>query len=81
MAIADHKETASVAEGALSQEYLQSYVGRSGTIRTTGANRVDVVSGATATSKAITSGVNRALAIVADLGDAQLIENEESESD
>ena len=64
---------------AISQEHLQKYVGRSGTIRNTGVNRVDVVSGATATSKAITSGVNRALAIVADLGDAQILENEESE--
>ena len=39
----------------------------SGTIRTEGENAVDVVSGATATSKAITAGVNRALAIVANL--------------
>ena len=46
---------------------LARYIGRSGTIRTSGSNSVDVVSGATATSKAITAGVNRALNIVAHL--------------
>ena len=35
---------------------LSRYVGRSGTIRTSGTNSVDVVTGATATSKAITAG-------------------------
>ena len=49
------------------KDYLDQYVGRSGTIRMSGSNCVDAVSGATATSKAITAGVNRALAIVANL--------------
>ena len=42
-------------------------MGKSGTIRTTGRNAVDSIAGATATSQAITAGVNRALAIVANL--------------
>ena len=41
---------------------------KAGTVRAaTGENAVDAVSGATATSNAITAGVNRALAIVANL--------------
>ena len=51
----------------MTEEALSRYVGRSGTLRTSGSNSVDVVTGATATSKAITAGVNRALAIVANL--------------
>ena len=42
-------------------------MGRSGTLRLTGPNSVDVVSGATVTSKAIVSGVNQALGVVAGL--------------
>ena len=67
LAITKHNETLSVVESALTAENLKRYAGRSGTIRTTGSNAVDAVSGATATSKAITNGVNRALAIAATL--------------
>ena len=42
-------------------------LGTTDTLRTSGDNSVDVVAGATATSKAITAGVNRALNIVANL--------------
>ena len=55
------------------------YVGMSGTIRTSGANSVDVVTGATATSEAITAGVNQALAIVANLetdGSVQYVDSD-----
>jgi RnfABCDGE-type electron transport complex D subunit len=65
VAVTDHKET--IGTQAMTEEALSRYVGRSGTIRTSGRNTVDVVSGATATSKALTVGVNRALAIVATL--------------
>ena len=48
----------------------------SGSVTMTGA---DVVTGATATSKAITAGVNRALAIVANLdteGEVQYVDSD-----
>lgn len=67
VAIVDHKETAAVGTEAMTPEALSRYIGRTGTLRTSGDNAVDAVSGATATSRAITAGVNRALAIVANL--------------
>ena len=67
VAVTNHSETQSVVEPALTTESLKRYVGLSGTIRTNGSNAVDAVSGATATSKAITAGVNRALSIIASL--------------
>ena len=70
-----------LVEQALSEYNLRRYAGLSGTIRYSGYNSVDAVSGATATSRAITDGVNRALAIVADLGDEHLIAFEESETE
>ena len=67
VAIDSHSETDRVGTTAMTPEALARYVGRSGTLRTSGDNSVDTVSGATATSKAITAGVNRALQIVANL--------------
>ena len=67
VAVTDHREDGATGQKAMTPEALSRYVGMSGTIRTEGENAVDVVSGATATSKAITAGVNRALAIVANL--------------
>lgn len=67
VAITDHSETPNVGTSAMEGDYLSQYVGRSGTVRHSGANSIDAVAGATATSKAITTGVNRALAIVASL--------------
>lgn len=67
VAITSHTESNRVGTEAMTEEALSRYVGRSGTLRTSGSNSVDVVTGATATSKAITAGVNRALAIVATL--------------
>ena len=67
VAVTSHTETKPVGTEAMTAQALSRYVGRSGTIRTSGSNSVDVVTGATATSKAITTGVNRALAIVAAL--------------
>ena len=81
LAITDHKETLSVVEKTLSEGNLKRYVGRSGTIRDSGYNSVDAVAGATATSRAITDGVNQALAIVAGLSEEQRLEFEESELD
>lgn len=67
IAIESHSETDRVGTEAMASAALARYVGRSGTIRVSGPNSVDTVSGATATSKAITAGVNRALNIVANL--------------
>lgn len=67
VAVTDHRETAGVGTEAMTRGALNRYVGRSGTIRTSDDNALDAVSGATATSQAITAGVNRALAIVANL--------------
>lgn len=67
VAVSSHSETGRVGTRAMTPAVLARYVGRSGTIRTSGPNSVDAVSGATATSKAITAGVNRALNIVANL--------------
>ena len=79
--VTDHKETVSVAEKALSDSFLLRYVGKSGTIRYSGSNSVEAVSGATSTSRAITDGVNRALAIVAGLGEEHMLEFEENETE
>lgn len=67
VAITNHNETNRVGTEAMTPKALSRYVGRSGTIRTSGTNSVDTITGATATSKAITAGVNRTLAIIATL--------------
>ena len=67
VAVTSHKETTGVGARAMTPAALSRYVGRYGTLHTTGENAVDAVSGATATSNAITAGVSRALAIVANL--------------
>lgn len=79
VAVTDHKETSSVGTHAMTPAALARYIGKSGTIRPSGSNSVDAVSGATATSQAITAGVNRALAIVANLdteGDMYYVDGE-----
>lgn len=67
VAVTDHRETSGVGTQAMTSEALSRYVGKSGTLRFSGSNAVDAVSGATATSQAITAGVNRALSVVANL--------------
>lgn len=74
IAILDHKETLEMGANALEQDYLSRFIGRSGTITTNGKNRIDVVTGATATSKSVTEGVNRALAVVANLEDEGVVD-------
>lgn len=78
--VIDHKETSGVGTQAMTPQALSRYIGRSGTIRSSGNNSVDAVSGSTATSQAITAGVNRALAIVANLdvegGDVNYVDGE-----
>ena len=67
VAVTSHQETEGVGTDAITPEYLAQYVGKSGTIRSAGSNSVEAVSGATATSDAVMSCVNQALAIVANL--------------
>ncbi len=67
IAILSHSETINMGTQALTEDYFQQFVGKSGTLTTSGNNAVDTVSGATITSKAIIEGVNRALQIVATL--------------
>lgn len=67
VAITSHQETEGVGTDAMTEGYLAQYVGKSGTIRSSGSNSVDAASGATATSEAVTACVNQALAIVANL--------------
>ena len=69
--VTDHNETLDMGTHALEDSYLSRFVGRSGTLRLTGSNSVDVVSGATVTSKAIVTGVNQALSVVATLDSDQ----------
>ena len=79
VAIESHSETDRVGTTAMTPAALTRYVGRSGTIRSSGSNSVDVVTGATATSKAITAGVNRALNIVANLDTTENIDYEDTQ--
>ena len=68
VAILDHKETSGMGTRALYGTFLNQFIGRSGTLHITGhSNTIQAVSGATMTSRAITIGVNRALAVAADL--------------
>ncbi len=67
VAVTSHNETLSVGTQALESDYLDQYKGKSGTIRASGSNAVDTISGATATCDAITDCVNQALSIVANL--------------
>lgn len=63
--ILDHSETAGLGSKADSPEFLQQYLGKSGTITVeTGKNAIDAVTSATITSKAVTEGVNTALTAV-----------------
>ena len=79
VAVNSHNETHRVGTEAMTSAALARYVGRSGTIRTSGPNSMDAVSGATATSKAITAGVNRALNIVANLDTSEEINYEDTQ--
>lgn len=60
--ILDHTETAGLGAKAEEPGFLNQYTGMSGTVTVThGSNSIDAITGATITSKAITSGVNTAL--------------------
>ena len=70
--ITNHSEHAGIGGPAMERAYLDQYIGRSGTIRHDGYNRVDAISGATDTCRAITAGVNKALYIASRLDAGQV---------
>lgn len=76
--IISHSEHAVIGGQAVHSEYLEQYVGLSGTVRDQGRNSVDAISGATDTCRAITAGVNKALYITArlDTGDVEFIDGD-----
>lgn len=78
VAVTSHSEHAVVGGQALEPEYLDRYVGLSGTVRHEGHNSVDAISGATDTCHAITAGVNKALYIIShlDTGDVEFVDGE-----
>ena len=67
VSVIDHSETQGVGSKVVnSQEVLSRFAGLSGEITVnSGENKIDGVSGATVSSKAVTAGVNAALAAVA----------------
>jgi len=67
ISVTANSEHAVIGGAALEREFLDQYIGMSGTIRDTGWNAVDAVSGATDTSRAVTAGVNKALYIASHL--------------
>lgn len=67
VSVTDNAETKNIGTKVVGdQSVLDRFVGMSGTITVnSGANRFDGITGATVTSKAVTAGVNTALAAVA----------------
>ena len=71
ISVISHTETpglgaVAAAQNAKGEAFRGQFVGQSGELVV--GNQIDAMSGATITSKAVTSGVNAALAYVADLG-------------
>ena len=67
--IVSHSETPGVGSAVTEQDFLSRFVGKSGTVTVNaGGNRIDAVTGATLSSKAVAAGVNAALSAVASLG-------------
>lgn len=76
--VTGHNEHAGIGGQALEREYLDRYVGLSGTVRDEGRNSVDAISGATDTCRAITAGVNKALYITSrlDAGEVEYMDGQ-----
>lgn len=79
VAVTSHSESLGKGAAAIQGDFLSRFAGMSGTIRISGDNAVDVVSGATDTCQAITDGVNQALAVIAGMngeGDVSYVDSE-----
>ena len=63
--ILDHDETAGLGAKAADPNFLNQYIGKSGSITVNnGTNAIQAITGATITSKAVTQGINTALTAV-----------------
>lgn len=66
--ILSQRETRDVGDKALSPDFLNQFLGRSGTLKLGhGARDIQAVSGATVSCKGLVTGVNAALAAVSDI--------------
>lgn len=74
IAVLDHNETKDIGSKVLTSSALSRFYGRSGTLSLWGSNSVDVITGATVTLEAVTECVNRALQVVHDLDEAELMD-------
>ena len=65
VSILDHTETTTLGANASDPDFLNQYVGKSGSITVNkGTNAIQAVTGATITSEAVTQGINTALTAV-----------------
>lgn len=65
VSVLSHSETADLGAEVENADFLEQYVNKSGTITVnTGKNAIDAITGATATSQAVTDAVNTALTAV-----------------
>lgn len=63
--VLEHSETASLGGKTVDPEFLEQYIGKSGSITVnTGSNAIQAVTGATTTCKAVTQAINTALTAV-----------------
>ena len=78
ISVTGNSEHAVIGGAALEREFLDRYIGLSGTVRDRGWNSVDAITGATDTSRAITAGVNKALYITSrlDAGDVEFVDSD-----
>lgn len=74
VAVVEEQESLGRGTKALTQEALDRFVGRSGTLSLRGSNRIDSISGATVTLEAVTQGVNAALRVVQGVDQLDYIE-------
>ena len=69
VSIISHSETSGLGANATKEGFRSQYIGKTGTLAVSkDGGEIDALTGATITSRAVTSGVNAALAAAADLG-------------
>ena len=69
VSIVSHAETSGLGANATKEAWRAQFIGKSGTLAVTkDGGEIEALTGATITSRAVTSGVNSAIAAVAELG-------------
>ena len=69
VSIISMSETSGLGANAMKESFRSQYIGKSGTLAVSkDGGEIDALTGATITSRAVTSGVNAALAAAAELG-------------